>query len=486
MATKPEDLHLFFIPFMAPGHMNPLIDMARLFASRGVRSSILTTPLNYARFRSTITRDVQSGLPIQTHLLTFPAPSETRLPENCENVDLLPSRDLTPLFARALSLLQPQIDHLVRTLSPDAIVTDLNFPWTAEIAEKHGIPRILFNGSCCFSMALTTAVYQVLPGVNVSSDSEPFLVTGLPDPIYVTNEQLPIRSMRHMNLTEFFNQMREADGKTMSVVSNSFQELEPDYVVHYEKQTGKKVWTVGPVSLFNKDFESKSTRGRKSAIDEHLCLSWLDSKKPKSVLYVCFGSLCHFPNSQLQEIGLGLEESGHPFIWVIKESDSGGLPDGFEERVEGRGLVIKGWAPQVMILSHGSVGGFMTHCGWNSVIESVSVGLPMITWPLFAEQFYNEKFVLNVAKCGVGSGVVRGCDWGEEENIGVLVNKERVRDVVSWFMGEEDEEVKAIRARAKRLGELASETVREGGSSYENMGLFIEDLLSKKRERQNL
>nr|UXB92744.1 glycosyltransferase [Helleborus thibetanus] len=483
METDPKNLHILFIPLMAPGHMNPLIDMARLFAARGVNCTILTTPINASRFQATIDRDTLSGLRIQTHILQFPC-SEAQLPQNCENVDLLPSRDLTPNFAKATTLLHPQTDDLVKTHLPDAIISDLNFPWTVEIAQKYNIPRLVFHGSSCFASAVTASVNYFLSHMNITSETEPFLVPGLPDVIYVTKAQLPIRSMRNMNLGEFFNQVREADRNTLSAVVNSFYGLEPDYITHYEKLTGKKVWTLGPVSLLNKDFASKSIRGNKSAIDEAQCLAWLDSKKPKSVLYVCFGSLCHFAESQIQEIGSGLEDSGYPFIWVIKESDSGGLPDGFMERVEGRGLVIKGWAPQVMILSHGSIGGFMTHCGWNSVLESVSYGLPMISWPLFAEQFYNQRFVLDLVKVGVGIGVERGLDWGEEESIGALVSKERVKEVVTQFMGDEDE-VREMRERASRLGEMARSAVEEGGSSYENMGLLIEELLTKKSEKLN-
>ncbi|KAF9600110.1 hypothetical protein IFM89_003657 [Coptis chinensis] len=479
---EPSNLHIFFIPFMAPGHMNPLIDMARLFAAQGVKCTIITTPLNASRYQSIINQETQSGLYIRTQTIQFPPSSQTQLPENCENVDLLPSRDLTPNFAKATTLLQAQTDDLVRAHLPDAVISDLNLPWTAEIARKYDIPRITFHGTCCFALSVTISVNHFMPHANITSDSEPFLVPGLPDPVYVTKAQLPIRSMKNMGLHEFFQQVREADKKTLSAVVNSFDGLEPDYIKHYEKLTGKKVWTIGPVSFVNKDFASKSIRGNKSAIDEHQCIAWLDSKKPKSVLYVCFGSLCYFPKSQLFEIGSGLEESGCPFIWVIKDVDNG-LPDGFEERVEGRGLIIKGWAPQVMILSHESVGGFMTHCGWNSVMESVSLGIPMITWPLFAEQFYNERFVLDNVKTGVGIGVERGFEWGEEDLVGVLVSKEQVKDVVTRFMSDGDEAIKQIKNLASKLGEMARSAVQEGGSSYVNLGLLIEDLLSKKKEK---
>lgn len=201
------------------------------------------------------------------------------------------------------------------------------------------------------------------------------------------------------------------------------------------------------------------------------------------MLYVCFGSLYEFAESQLLEIALGLESSNICFIWVIKSDAFLLLDKDFEERVKDRELIIKGWAPQVLILNHPAVGGFMTHCGWNSVLESVSSGVPMITWPLFAEQFYNGNFVLTHWKIGVGVGVESGLAWGEEEKIGVLVRRDRVEKVVSQFMINGGEEVEGMRKRASKLSELAKIAVSKGGSSYVNVGLLIDDLLNQKVER---
>lgn len=201
------------------------------------------------------------------------------------------------------------------------------------------------------------------------------------------------------------------------------------------------------------------------------------------MLYVCFGSLCEFAESQLLEIALGLESSNICFIWVIKSDAFLLLDKDFEERVKDRELIIKGWAPQVLILNHPAVGGFMTHCGWNSVLESVSSGVPMITWPLFAEQFYNGNFVLTHWKIGVGVGVESGLAWGEEEKIGVLVRRDRVEKVVSQFMINGGEEVEGMRKRASKLSELAKIAVSKGDSSYVNVGLLIDDLLNQKVER---
>ncbi|KAK3226552.1 hypothetical protein Dsin_006414 [Dipteronia sinensis] len=288
---------------------------------------------------------------------------------------------------------------------------------------------------------------------------------------------MPDRFIGKTGLDEFFEEIIEAERDTCGVVSNTFFEIEPEYVKLYEQVTGKVVYPVGPVSLFNTKTRDVAERGNKASISEDYCVSWLDSKEPNSVLYVCFGSLCEFTESQLFEIASGLEASKVSFILVVKDSEKFKfLTEEFEERIKERsGILIKGWAPQVLILNHPSVGGFMTHCGWNSVLESVSSGVPMITWPLFAEQFCNENLVVTRLKIGIAIGVEQGLAWGEEEKIGVLIKRDRVEEVVTRFMngGDQNLKVEEMRKRVSELGELARLAVAKGGSSYVNVDNLI-------------
>ncbi|KAF2289835.1 hypothetical protein GH714_038858 [Hevea brasiliensis] len=215
--------------------------------------------------------------------------------------------------------------------------------------------------------------------------------------------------------------------------------------VFHERAIKKKVWCIGPVSSCNKENLDKFERGNKSSINEKQCLEWLDLQKPRSVIYACLGSLCRLEPSQLIELGLGLEASKQPFIWVAKTGEKSSeledwfLKEKFEERIKGRGMLIKGWAPQVLILSHPAIGGFLTHCGWNSTIEGVCSGVPMLTWPLFSEQFFNEKLIVEILRIGVRVGVEVPVRWGEEEKVGVLVKKEEVEMAVSMLMDEGEE-----------------------------------------------
>uniref|UniRef100_A0A2N9F7N5 Uncharacterized protein n=1 Tax=Fagus sylvatica TaxID=28930 RepID=A0A2N9F7N5_FAGSY len=154
------------------------------------------------------------------------------------------------------------------------------------------------------------------------------------------------------------------------------------------------------------------------------------------------------------------------------------LEDGFEERVKGRGLLIRGWAPQVLILSHPVIGGFLTHCGWKSTLEGICGGIPMITMPLFDEQFFNEKLIVQVLEIGVRVGVEVDAvmHLGEEEKFGVLVKRENVKEAVDKVMGE-GEEIEKRRERVRKLAEMAKKAIEEGGSSYLNITLLLKDIM---------
>ncbi|MBA0737055.1 hypothetical protein Gogos_010537 [Gossypium gossypioides] len=215
------------------------------------------------------------------------------------------------------------------------------------------------------------------------------------------------------------------------------------------------------------------------------CLKWLDSQQPNSVIYACLGSISTVKCPELIELGLGLEASNKPFIWVLRGNDTTTSnqvekwikEDGFEERIKGRGLVVVGWAPQVLILSHPAIGGFLTHCGWNSTVEGISVGVPLITLPLFADQFSNEKLVVQILKIGVSLGIGKPTMFGDEKS-GFMMKKEDVKNAIAQLMDEGNEGIER-RKRAKEFGEKAKKAVEVGGSSYINMTLLVQDIIQQ-------
>lgn len=272
--------------------------------------------------------------------------------------------------------------------------------------------------------------------------------------------------------------MRESDWRSYGVLINSFYELEPDYSDHYRTVLGRKSWNVGPLFLCNSGTnEGKGHRGKKSAADADKLMSWLDSKKLDSVVFACFGSITSFTRAQLQEIGIGLEASGQDFIWIIRKCENmeveedgieDGTPKGFEERNKDKGLIIRGWAPQMTILNHPAIGVFVTHCGWNSILEGICAGVSMVTWPVFAEQFFNEKLVTDVLRTGVSVGNIIWQKVGSEGVTSAAVATAVRRAMVG-------EEAVEIRGRAKEWKEISRKAVGEGGSSYNDLSALIDE-----------
>ncbi|KAL5807423.1 hypothetical protein ACOSQ4_030156 [Xanthoceras sorbifolium] len=478
-----NQLHFVLFPYMAQGHMIPMIDIARLLAQHGVIITIVTTPHNAARFEKTLARAIDSGLQIRLIQLPFPW-AEAGLPEGCENFDLMPSLGLAANFCTATELLHEPVEKLFDELKPqpNCIISDFCLPYTAHIASKFNIPRIAFSGVGCFCLLClhNTQVSNVLESIN--SESEYVVIPSLPDKVEFTKPQIDAMPPQ---FKAFGEKMHEADLATYGVIVNSFEELEPSYVKEYSKIKDSKVWCIGPVSQYNKDYLDKAQRGKIALIDGYQILKWLDSQDPSCVLYACLGSLCNLIPAQLIELGLGLEASERPFIWVIREGDNSeelhkwAIENDFEERTKGRGFVIWGWAPQVLILSHPAIGGFLTHCGWNSSLEGICAGLPLITWPLFGDQFCNEKLVVQILKTGVRVGVENPTPWGEEEKVGVLVKRENVKTAVEKLMDGEEKEAQERRERARELGKLAKIAVEEGGSSYLNIELLLQDIMNQ-------
>ncbi|KAJ6345815.1 hypothetical protein OIU78_008473 [Salix suchowensis] len=292
MGNLGHQVHIFFFPFLSHGHMIPSVDMAKLFASRGVRTTIITTPLNAPFFSRTIQKTKDLGFDIDIQTIKFPA-AEAGLPEGCENTEAVLTNEMTKKFIVATTLLQEPFEKVLQEIHPDCIVADMFFPWATDAAAKFGIPRLVFHGTSNFALCAGECL---------------------------TRKQLPgyVREDVEDDFTKLLKTSKESELRSFGVVVNSFYELEPAYADHHRKVLGRRAWNVGPVSVCNRDIEDKSGRGKEASIDQHECLKWLDSKKLHSVVYICFGSMASFAASQLKEMATGLEASGQQFIWVVR------------------------------------------------------------------------------------------------------------------------------------------------------------------------
>ncbi|KAK9684199.1 hypothetical protein RND81_10G193200 [Saponaria officinalis] len=485
MAETGEQLHVAFFPFMTPGHSIPMLDLVRLFVARGVKTTVFTTPLNapdiskYLNIRASTNNN---DLATSVYITPFPS-IKAGLPEGVESQDRTTSPEMSLKFFLAMELLKHPLEQFLKDTKPNCLIADNFFPYATDVAKMFDIPRVVFQSTGCFSMCVMMALSQHQPQNSVASDNDFFIIPNLPHEIKLTKSQLQPDhkgSDDEMNasLSRLFGGVGRALFTSYGIIFNSFTRLESEYVDYFNNVVRKpsRVWHLGPVSLCNRQVEGKSIRGKSSSINENICLKWLNDRKPNSVIYVSFGSLTCFSASQLREIAIALECFGRDFIWVLRggENVEEWLPKGFEERVKSKGLIIRGWAPQVLILDHEVIGGFVTHCGWNSILESISAGVPMVTWPVYAEQFYNEKLVADVLKVGVKVGSMH---WSDTSS-GTFLEHEKIGDALKEVM--DGEGMLEMRERAKKLKEMAYEAVEEGGSSYCQLSSLIDQLSSSK------
>ncbi|KAL3754032.1 hypothetical protein ACJRO7_001298 [Eucalyptus globulus] len=495
MASQTHRQHFLLFPLMAQGHLIPMIDVAHLLAQRGLIVTLIMTPGFAARFKPVLDRSLSSGL--QIHLVELELPYEAAgIPEDYRHhlVDTLPSPDLIFKMFNAIEMLQPQVEQLFHDLNPrpSCIISDMCVCYTLDIARKFNVPRVVFYCTSCLCL-LCLHCFKSLKNdsdeVDITKSSGgKFVLPGLPDRLEYTKGQLPTVSA-HPGLAGFFEKCTGAELASYGVVVNSFEELEPAYAEEYKKVRGyKRVWCIGPVYLCKKDHLDLAQRGNEAAVDSKNCLEWLDKQEPSSVVYACLGTLCNLTPPKLKELALGLEDSKRPFVWVIRGSQLQELErwiseDKYEKRIEGRGFLVRGWAPQALILSHRSIGGFLTHGGWNSTLEGISAGVPLLVWPMFGDQFCNERLVVDVAGAGVGLGVEDLAGSGAGEAV-VRVTKEDVKQGVEELMGDGNEG-RERRGRVKELAEKAKKAMGVGGSSSQNLACLVQEILQLQQDVRN-
>ncbi|KAI3853396.1 hypothetical protein MKW92_017403 [Papaver armeniacum] len=376
LSSSESHLHVVILPFMAKGHTIPLLHLTRLlFLHRNnLAVTIFTTHANSQFIRQSL--------------------HDTKIPQGVESVDKLPSQSLLVPFCKGTKFLQLEFDTILQSLRPNVscLISDVFFPWSMEIAEKLSIPRLDFDGASNFAMVFYDIVMtREFP---VDSDDELFsVIPSLPDIKLTKNDIEPeFSNPQPGEHADFYTEVVMAMSKSKGIIRNSFYELEPEFVDYWNRENSPKAWNIGPLCLLAT--KVASSKGKP------MWIQWLD-EKGKSVLYVAFG-----------EMAIGLQNSGNiscGFLRLPEPSNGDEFMSEFEERVKGRGLLVKNqWVDQVGILSHGSV----SHCGWNSVLESICESVPLLGFPLTADQHLNARMVEEYFRIGVKvvtrNGSVRG------------------------------------------------------------------------------
>ncbi|CAO2144276.1 unnamed protein product [Urochloa humidicola] len=474
--------HFVLVPLPAQGHMLPMLYLARLLATHGARATVVLTPANASRHRAVLDRAARAGLAVDFAELPFPA---GLFPHGCESFEKLPGWSHFTAFYDALSMLAEPLEKWLRSSPAHCLVCDSCCPWTAPVARRLGVMRVVFQGPSAFYLLVARNLdahgeFDRRDG----DDREPIEVPDFPVRVVVNRMTSlglfqwpgPLQKLRRDTV--------DAEATADGLVFNTCAAVEGAYAEKYAAALGTRLWAVGPLCLVGADVNAGA------GVDAEGVVSWLDARPAVgSVVYVSFGSVARLFPAQVAELAAGLEASGLPFVWAAKEdAASGGIDAGFEDRVRDRGLVVRGWAPQMAILAHPAVGGFMTHCGWNSVQESLVHGVPMVTWPQFVDQFMNEALVVDVLGIGIRSGANVPATHVTVVKPGEVLEVQVWRDGVERAVAELMDKgpvAAARREKAKELGMKMTAAMAEGGSSeneVKDLVLHVAEV-AKRRER---
>lgn len=475
--------HAVCIPYPAQGHINPMLKLAKILHHRGFHITFVNTEFNHKRLLKSRGSDALNGLPS----FRF----ET-IPDGLPPTDVDATQDIPSLCDSTRKTCLPHFKQLIHKLNHDSsasatvppvscIVSDGAMSFTVEAAEQLGLPEVLFwTTSACGFLGYVYYRQLMEKGYTPLKD-ESYLTNGYLDTVIdwiPAMEGIRLRDLPNFIITtdpnfvmlDFILGETERARRASAIIINTFEDLEHEVLGALSSML-PPVYYVGPLHLvLNHHIHDRDLKQLEGNLwkEDSKCLQWLDSKQSKSVVYINFGSITVMTADQLIEFAWGLANSDQTFLWVIRPDLVGGesaiVPAEFVEKTKNRGLLTT-WCPQEQILSHPSVGGFLTHNGWNSTLESLTSGVPMICWPFFAEQQTNCWYCC--AKWGIGMEIDSNVKRDEVESL--------VRELME---GEKGKEMKKKALEWKRKAESA--TVNSEGSSYRNLNQMIQVLQSPR------
>ncbi|CAF2157587.1 UDP-glycosyltransferase 90A1 isoform X1 [Brassica rapa] len=459
--------HVVLFPYMSKGHTIPLLQFGRLLLRHSCKQpttvsiTIFTTPKN-----EPFVSEFLSDTP-ENKVISLPFPEKiTGIPPGVESTDKLPSMSLYVPFTRATKLLQPFLEESLKNLPEVSfMVSDGFLWWTSESADKFKIPRLVFYGMNSYAVAVPVSAFKhkLFTEPETESDTEPVTVPDFP---WIRIKKCDIsHGFQSGEAAELIIDQRMSTTTSHGFLVNSFYELESTFVDYNNNSGRPKSWCVGPLCLTD-----LPKQGRAKPAWVH----WLDRKLEEGcpVLYVAFGTQAEISNKQLNELAFGLEDSKINFLWVTRKDVEEIIGEGFKDRIRDTGMIVTDWVDQWEILSHESVEGFLSHCGWNSAQESICVGVPLLAWPMMADQPLNAKMVAEEVKVGVRVETQDGSVQG------FVTRKELSQKIRELMEGDG----KLARENVKEYSKMAKEALVQGtGSSWKNLDLLLETLC-KSRE----
>ncbi|KAL7104287.1 hypothetical protein ACP275_08G234500 [Erythranthe tilingii] len=470
-AAKEEQksrLHIVMFPWLAFGHIIPYLELSKLIALKGHKISFISTPRNIDRLPK-----LPPIFASSIDLVKLPLPKLDELPENAEATMDINGGQMDYL-KKAFDGLESGLTRFLEDSDPDWIIYDFAPHWLPPIAARLGVSRAFFLIINAWFLAFFGPADAMISGSDYRTKPEDFMVppkwvkfdTKVAYRRYEANWMVGTGQKNDSGVSDIYRSGKVIDGSEAILVRHCC-EFEPHWLALLEELYHSPIVPLGLMPPQLQD--SKDESGGEIWVSIRM---WLDEQNKGSVVYVALGSEVTPSQDQLSELAYGLELSGVPFFWVLRKpsgsstesDDSVELPDGFEERVKGRGIVWRSWVPQLRILSHDSVGGFLTHCGWSSIVEGLMLGLPLLTLPFLVDQGLNSRVV---AEKGVGVEIPRNEEDGS-------YTRDSVADSVKLVMLEN--EGKRFSERAKEMAEIFGDVDLHG----RYMDKFIEFLENHK------
>ncbi|KAI3997440.1 hypothetical protein MKX01_008047 [Papaver californicum] len=453
--TKPP--HIIIFPTPGMGHLIPLTELAKQLIHHHKFSITLIIPSTGPP--STAMKSVLDGLPETiSYILLSPVNLDDQ-PKDAKG-----ETRISFAMVRSLPYLREEMERVTSGERVAAFVIDLFGTDAFDVAKEFGIPPYIFfpcNANVLQLLLNLSSLHQSYSG-ELKDLPQPLCLPGCV-PIPGSELLAPLQDKKN-DAYKWILHHAQRYSLAQGILVNTFVDLEPSVLKVLMADTN--IYPVGPLT-------------RRNSIDNGFddvsgCLKWLDNQPPESVLFVSFGSGGLLSYAQMIELAYGLEMSEQRFLWVVKCPRAATvdasfskhtstdpldfLPDGYADRISGSGFLVPSWAPQIHILNHGSTGGFLSHCGWNSTLESIVCGIPMITWPLYAEQKMNAVIL------GEDIGVaLRPKPDGDG-----LIGQEEISRVVKTLMGD-GTEGKSLRIKMRELKEGAAKVLGENGASNKSL-----------------
>eukprot|EP01018_Ginkgo_biloba_P015348 Gb_41001 [translate_table: standard] len=471
MAKQP---HAVMLPFPAIGHLSPMLNLAGLLASRDILVTFVNTEFIHDRMFKSAPNE---------HNIRFQTISDG-LPDD-HNRSFDPTHQMMRSVTGTAGIYFEKLVEKLRASSDDVppiscIIGDTFLPFAQDIAQKYDIPGMAFwaCSACSFSVHFHTDLlvqkgYIPLQGKTRGGrcEEEDEIISCIPGMSQLRVRDVP-SSLLEEDSSYFMNHhlkmATNRSGEAAQVLLfNTSEEL--DAPILESLRTKFEVLSVGPLLPLAFMGDSGASGGHMRAEEKRIappsanedsgCLQWLDEQERCSVVFVSFGSVARFSKEQLEELAWGLEASNQPFLWVYGQSAL--LPQQFLTRTKQRSCFVS-WAPQLKVLLHPSVGCYLTHCGWNSTIESIYAGVPLVCWPFFADNHVNRRLLVDVWKMGV------------ELNDRNICREDITRSVKMVIIGDEGAH---IRKRCNDLKISVRNATNKGGSSYVNFDKLVKIIM---------